>query len=410
MVSGLKHFISTVISWEKTLFPSHLSKELKEFYLSNIILQFAQTALLLFEPIYLYTIGFPLYAIMGFYAAVYAVNFFLMPLGGLMAKRYGFEHTMLYSSFFQVLYYVFLLQIPNDPLFLVLCIGAYAIQKSLYWPSYHADFAFFGQSGQRGREISNLVLLASIATVAGPLIGGILVKFFGFIPFFSVMSFLVILSNLPMMLTREKFVPSAFSYTETYRKLFAKENRRYLWGYIGYGEELVALTLWPIFIFAVMKDYAQTGGMIAFSTLVTGIALLIAGRKTDLSQRLQILQAGAVFTSCSWLLRAAFPGAGILFHDIFSRVSKGVLAIPMMSGLYEHATRTAVVKTVVFFEMALTIGKCSIALLLALFFYLTNGSAAWQTGFLLAGAYSFFYFALTARARKPAQVAVSAPT
>jgi MFS family permease len=416
MPHALKHVISTLISGERSFFPSKLSPQLREFYLSNAILQFAQTALLLFEPIYLYTIGFPLWRIMFFYFAVYAINFFLMPLGGKLAKIRGFEHSMLYSSFFQVLCYIFLLLIPYHPLFVWIAIIAYAIQKTMYWPSYHADFAFSGQSGERGRQISNLALLASLAAIAGPLVGGVLVKIFGFVTFFCVMSVLIILSNIPMLRTREIFSPSVFSYKDSYRQLFARENRRYLYGYIGFGEELIAMTVWPIFLFVLMKDYAETGGMIAASTGITGIALLIAGRKTDLRDRLRILQQGALFTSCSWLLRGAVPGVGIFFHDIFSRVSKGVLAIPLMSGLYDHATHSSIVRTIVFFEMSLTIGKVSAAGLLALFFYFFN-DAGWNMAFLLAAAYSFFYFFLTKRTsaiekhlrikkKKPAQTAV----
>src|SRR3989338_1091614 len=86
-------------------FPSHVPRELKELYVTMTMLNFALAAGMLFEPIYLYTtVGLSLSQIMLYFLAVYALYFFLMPLGGRFVKRHGFEKGIIIGSLFLILY------------------------------------------------------------------------------------------------------------------------------------------------------------------------------------------------------------------------------------------------------------------------------------------------------------------
>ena len=55
----------------------------------------------------------------------------------------------------------------------------------------------------------------------------------------------------------------------------------------------------------------------------------------------------------------------VFLADTLSRISKNVIVVPMMAMTYDHASDTSVMKTVVFFEMSLAIGKI-IAMFLSL--------------------------------------------
>src|SRR3989338_3900147 len=94
----LKRLVSSLLCFERSFFPSHMPRKLKEFYLAMAILNFALAAAMLFEPVYLYTLGFPLWKIMFFYFGVYVLYFITMPLGGKVAKQKGFAHSMIYGS------------------------------------------------------------------------------------------------------------------------------------------------------------------------------------------------------------------------------------------------------------------------------------------------------------------------
>lgn len=395
-IHNVKKIILSLVKRERAYLPSHASPHLKELYAVMGMMNFVFSALMLFEPIYLYTIGFALWQIMLFYAGVYGLYFFLMPIGGIVAKRKGFEHSIMYSSVFLILYLVFLLAIPLYPSFVVLAAFALAIQKTFFWPGYHADFAYFSQSDERGRQVSVVAIVESIASVLGPLAGAFIASQFGFGALFTLICVVILFSNAPFFLMKEQFVPSPFDYREPYRYLREKQNRPYFWGYVGFGEELIVVTVWPIFFFITFGTILSTGIAIALSTFITIIIAIYIGKSSDFADRKLIVRIGALFITLSWFLRLLARGApSVVALDFFSRVSKNIFAIPMVASLYEYASHTSLIKNMIFFEMSLTVGKFFTALVLAAVFYWFG--AVWQIAFILGGLLSLFFFLLGKR-------------
>lgn len=375
------------------IFPSHISAHLKELYISQAILNFALMALLLFEPIYLYTLSFPLWKIMLFYAGVYLWYFFLAPLGGRYAKQKGFEHGIIVGSLFLIVYLVCLIHIGNGLMFFLVAQLLLALQKSFFWPAYHADFAYFSESGERGREVSMIVIIDTLAAVIGPFVGGILATFFGFPLMFTVMCIVILFSNIPFLFKKEEFTPSPFEYREPFRYLFLKEESRYFWGYFGFAEELIVLSVWPIFLYLSFSTIIETGALTAFSTFVTACVVLYLGHVIDFKDRRRALKIGVIAVKLSWFLRWLSRGAfSILFLDFFSRVSRNMFMMPLISGLYEYASQHSIVKNILFMEMALSVGKIFVALLLAGVFYFFGEQ--WNVAFGIAGVFSTLYFFL----------------
>lgn len=392
-INGAKKFFVSMWSHERRYLPSHLSPHLKELYVVMGMMNFVFSSLMLFEPIYLYTIGFALWQIMLFYAGVYGLYFFLMPLGGIAAKRKGFEHSIMYSSIFLILYLVFLLVIPIYPAFVCIAALALAVQKTFFWPGYHADFAYFSQSEERGRQVSVVAVVESFASVLGPLVGAFVIAQFGFGALFTLICFVILLSNIPFFLIKEQFTPTPFDYREPYRYLREKQNRPYFWGYAGFGEELIVMTVWPIFFFITFGTILSTGIAIAISTFITIIIAIYIGKSSDFADRKLIIRIGALFITLSWFLRLLARGApSVMALDFFSRISKNVFTIPMIAGLYEYASHTSFVKNMIFFEMSLTVGKFFTALILAALFF-TFGSA-WHAAFIVGGLLSLLFFLL----------------
>lgn len=389
-----KKLLAILIHKEQQFFPNTVPRPLKELYLSSAISNFAISALLLFEPIYLYTLGFPLWKIMMFYFLTYVLYFFLMPLGGKLAKRKGFEHGMMYGSVALVAYLMLLLAVPYHPTFFYAALGMLAIEKTLFWPGFHADFAFFSQQGERGREIGFAAILESLAGILGPFLGGVIIVAFGFPTLFIAVCVMALLSVAPLLSTKEQFTPTEFSYGEQYRVLAAPENRRRAIGYLGYAEELIVLTVWPIFIFVTIGNAAGTGVAIALSALATATITAISGHMTDNHHRREVLRAGTLLYAAGWLLRLFVRnGASVFFVDFFSRTSKNMLTVPVMSELYAFANdHHGVVKSVIFFEMALTVGKaCAAGFLMVIFFFFP---ASFVPAFLIGAACSLLYLLL----------------
>lgn len=372
-------------------FANGMTRELKELFWSTAILDFAISAVGVFEPIYLYTLGFSLSKILIFYIAVYALYFLLVPLGGKFARARGYEHAILFSTPFLILFYLSLFAIPYHPFFIVSAILSLAIQKTLYWPGYHADFARFGKDGSRGKEISNLVVLDSIVMILGPAFGGVVIATMGFKVLFIIVSFLILVSNIPLLTTPEKFVPVPFSYKDSMKRLVAPENRRRLFAYCGFGEEHLAGYLWPIFIFMMIPAFASIGFLVSASVFVATILTLYIGRITDEESRHEVLKIGVVFTAFTWLIRVlVVSGIGVFMADSLYRISRRTVGVPLAAITYEEAKRTSVMNTIVFLQMALVLGKLivSVLALIILFFFPDSWIAVFILGTMMAALYA----------------------
>ncbi|MBI2484328.1 MFS transporter [Candidatus Uhrbacteria bacterium] len=402
-----KKIAAFTIRQEKKFLPTHAPRELKKLYVATTILNFALAAGVLFEPIYLYSNGYPVWWMALFYLGVYAVYFFLMPLGGKVVMRKGFEHGIMYGSAFLILYLIFLLNIGSHPLFIALAILASAFQKTMFWPGYHADFAYFSQADERAKEIGIIAILDSVAYVLGPLVGGIVVSVFGFTALFAGMSVVILLSNIPLLITRERFSKGVFPYMQPYKDIVAKKNLRETIGYLGFGEELIVLLVWPVFIYVTIQDYLQTGLAVATSTLITSLVILYVGRLSDGGKQAGVYHVGVVFVALAWVFRLLVRGApSVIMVDLFSRVSKYVFALPFFSRLYAEAKNaSSVVRIILYFEMALVVGKISALMLVFTLFYFFG--EVWWAAFLLGGLYSLLYFAIDGSDRREYEPPIS---
>lgn len=366
----------------------HLSREIKEIYWAKAISDFALAAVMLFEPIFLYSVlGFSVQQIVWFFVGVYGLYLFLLPLGAKVAASRGYEHSILYSSFFQVLYWALLFASQEVQFWIYLAPLALAVQKSLYWPAFHADMSRFSSADQRGRENSGLYALISIIFIVGPLAGGFILQAWGYAALFVLVTTLTLLSNLPLFTTIEKFVPKQYNYADTW-KMFKTYPRQML-GYWGYGEELVQLTIWPIFIFITVPDFFEFGTIISISTLIATLVMLYVGVLTDQRSKQLLIRIFSFFNAVFWFIRPYMPGlGGIMTTNTLGTISKNSLTVPITAMTYDRANETHIMPYVVFFEQNLIIGKL---IMMFVILIVTAFTASFVPILLLAGAFSLLF-------------------
>ncbi|MBI4457893.1 hypothetical protein HY633_02935 [Candidatus Uhrbacteria bacterium] len=391
MTGQLQHFL------EHFLMP-HPSRQLKELFASTAILDFAIAAVTLFEPVYLYRAGFAIEQILLFFAVVYLAYFFLLPLGGKVARSHGYEHAILFSSPFLILYYLALFSVAYGKAFLPVAGIALVIQKILYWPSYHATFADSGVFAERGREISNRVALGTILSVIAPAIGGFVVATSGFTALFLGVSALILLSNVPLLRTPEYFVPRSFDYIAALGRVFARDRRRAFWSALAFGEELIAIVLWPLFIVTVVRDLFSVGVLVSLSMLATAVAVLYIGKLCDERRHGGLLRTGTMMTSVIWLARPfIISGLGVFGADAVYRVARHFLGIPYMAAVYDRARRGSAIEEVIAFEMTLSLGKVLAALGCA--WALLTWPGSWSAVFGIAALMTLLYPRIAERIR-----------
>src|SRR3989344_1691541 len=90
----------------RSFLPNHMRREIKELFVSTLILNFGIMMIQLFEPIYLYEIGYSLLWIVGFFLIIYLTYFLTLPIGANFARVHGYEKSLVVSSVILVLYYI----------------------------------------------------------------------------------------------------------------------------------------------------------------------------------------------------------------------------------------------------------------------------------------------------------------
>ncbi|MFA5020784.1 MAG: MFS transporter, partial [Patescibacteria group bacterium] len=344
-----------------SFFANRLTRQVRELWASTLIMDLAVSMVAIFEPVFLYLLFsryYPLSAALMlvclFYLAIYAAYLFAIPLGAKFARRFGYENSIAVASVFFILIYFSLFAARTWPVFIAVAIIAYVAQKTFYWPAFHSNFARFSAAGERGREISNLWALESAIYIIGPLIGGLAIEFYGFKALFVLVSILMLASNIPMLITRENFEPKKFAYWPAFRRLFDRDNRRRLSAHLGFGEEWIALVIWPIFMYLVARDFLGLGLISASSTFFATVIILFIGRWTDKNDKARVLRFGSILYFFSWLFKIlARAASGVILVDVYSRVAKSTIALPITADIYDNAKRGSVMETIVFFEMSL---------------------------------------------------------
>lgn len=370
-------------------FTAKIRGEIEHLYASVAIGNLAQAIITLFEPIFLYhVVGLTVVQLLLFMAAVYALYIFLIPFGGKIAARFGYAHSIFFSIPFQVLFWFLILGAEKNVALLIPAALAFAIQKSLYWPALHATLARFSKKKQMAREFSMMYAIMNLMQIIGPMLGGFLSAMFGIQAIFIISSIVYFCSAIPLFWSVEKFVYKPYRFHDTW-ELYKQYPGRFF-GYLGFGEELLVLTIWPVFIFLIITNYQDTGSLVTVATLVgTGLALYI-GFYTDKHSKHSLLRAGTLIYALTWLARVPVVSPfGTFIADALSRTTKSLVFIPASTITYQNAEKTHIMPFIVGFEQMLSVGKLMAALLGIVVFAATGSFLAL---FILGAVFSLFYF------------------
>ncbi|MDD4289646.1 MAG: MFS transporter [Patescibacteria group bacterium] len=390
----------------RNFLPYRMSRQTKELFVSNIIINLALAMVQLYEPIYLFKLGYQIYEIIIFYLLVYVLYFFALPLGAKFANKYGYENGMFLGSVLYIPFYLSLFLITKFSFMFFLAIVFYVLQKMFYWPAYHGNFSHNSVGKEEGREISSASISSSLMFIFGPIIGGVLIQYFGFAVLFIIASILFLVSNIPMLLTRETFTKRDFRYSFIFKDIFKKSNLKALFSTIGYAEELVLFVVWPIFMIFIIDSYEKIGFLSGTSSFIMLLSTLYIGRLCDKRDKKVILRLSSFFYVFTWVakifVRSIFP---IFVFDTFSKTAKSGIDVSMRSIVYEDARTdyreqkdendNSIMERCINYESGLVLGKifaCFAVLGLSLVFLLPSQlNQFFMYSFIFSAIMSFFY-------------------
>ncbi len=371
-------------------FAGKIRSEIEHLYSSVAIGNLAQAIITVFEPIFLYSVvGLSIPEILLFMAGVYALYTLIMVSGGKFASKFGYFRSILVSIPFQILYWFLILGSEQQVILLVGAAIAFALQKAFYWPALHATMAQFSDKQQTAREFSAMYAIMNLMQIVGPMIGGFLSYMLGIEAIFIIASVVYFCSVIPLFWSKDKTMKrKPYRFHDTLA-LYKKFPSRFL-GYFGFGEELLVLTIWPIFIFIILTNYQDTGLLVTVATLVaTGLGLYI-GFYTDKHSKGSLLKAGTLIYALTWLVRIPIISPfGTFIADALSRTTKTLVFIPASALAYERAKEKGIMPYVIGVEQALSIGKL-LACLIGIVVFAATGS--FVALFIVGAIFSLFYF------------------
>lgn len=369
------------------VFHFHFKKELSEVYLSYAIRSFACALVSIFIPAFLFSLGYSLKAIAFFYLFYALFMGFGCILTASLTAKIGIKHVILISGPLTVLQFLMLysLDIYYWPLTVLALVSAAA--SAFFWPAFHLEFVRVSDHKHRAEEIGALNVFSYLTVIAAPLLGSLVITFFGFHVLFITVSVILCVSPIPLFFTRERYEPCNFSIKD----VFCKKNFREASVFFGNGiMSHVHSVIWPLFVFLALGTFLSLG---ILSTLFIGIVTVttyILGRVSDKAGKHKMLKVGAIPGALIWFTK---PFASLFWHfsliNFLEGITSSFVNIPFFGIFYNRAQkRENTAEYIILREFVLN------ALGGGLVFFLFLITESFNLSFILAGisTYCFIFF------------------
>ncbi len=366
------------------------NKELNQFYLSIILISFGIALISIFIPIYLYKIGYTIYSIILFYALI---SFFFLIFSQLCTKiisKIGSKHSMLLSTPFVILFFLSLNFITKYPILFYVAPLFDALHRIFYWYGHHTFFFLNSDKGKRGKEISITHILSLLTLTIAPFIGGLLAtKSITLLIFTG--SFFIIISSLPLLLTKENYTPKNFTLKNIILDIKSKQEKKDLISFAGYAiESIIEITIWPIYLIIILVTYTKTGLIVSLTTAISLMGLYIAGKISKRKKRKKIIKIFTLIHFIAWILRIfASTQLRLIFIETYKKFTNKLVIIPWTAQVYQLEEKRDFFRFIVFEHMTFHLTRFIILPILALIFYINF--YPFIITFILAGIASLGY-------------------
>lgn len=367
-------------------------RQIRELYVFLLFFSFAQALILIFEPIFLYQLKFPLWQIALYYALHYTSYVLLLPWGAKFAARFGYERSMAFSTPILMVYLLALAWLPQVREMLWVVFLLLTLHKIFYWPAYHATFAAFSRDGQRGKEQSVVRMIVFGIGVAGPVIGGIIIHFLGYPLLFVLAALTLIAAVVPLLKTQERYRAVKVPADAGWRILLRKREKRVAWATMGWAEHLVHMQFWPIRLFSILGSPVLMGLITSISVAVMTIWGFMVGAWCDHRVPRRCLGWAALLEAGSHALRAfvAVPWVAVP-ADITAHVANTSMEVPFLAQVYKNGRESEPLLYSLAFETMLAASKAGMAWVLVIVFAAFTLPVAFMITFLLAALASLLY-------------------
>jgi len=361
--------------------------ELNEIFAVMSLRSFVTGMIGMFVPIYMYTIGFSLADIFYLHIIMFSAEFVSEYLAAKIISRFGPKHAIAISMPFLIAFFWMLNTVRafGWPLWLIGIMGG--ISLALYWEGYNFDFSRSKSKNGVTKDISRLYIILAVLGAIAPFIGGSIATNFGFGVLYGVVLVLLVLVFLPLIWFKERHIPKKFDS----KKIRITSISRELISYGGSGMEAsIAITVWPLFVFAIVGTAQKVGFVTSLALVLTIIVTYIVGVKVNNRNRHNFVKAGGVMDGMIYALVVFVDSFGQVLSLNFARSLIGSLrSAPFISEYYLHADEGNRAEYIYIMESAIDLFRVCMFTVLYLLTFVFTTSQVLIVGLLFGAAGSF---------------------
>jgi len=358
--------------------------ELNEIFAVMSLRSFVTSMIGMFVPIYMYTLGYSLADIFLLHVIMFSTEILFEYVAARTISSFGPKHAIALSMPFLVAHFWMLSTIHTYgwPIWSIAIMGG--ISLALYWEGYNYDFSRSKTKGGVTKDISRLhIILAVLGTIA-PFIGGTIATKYGFSVLYTVILVLLMLVFIPLIWFREKHIKRKF---ELSKVKFANITSE-LVSYGGSGMEAsVAITIWPLFVFAIVGTAQKVGLVTSISLILSIVVTYFVGVKVNNRNRHSFVKFGGIVDSLIYILVMFVETFGQILSLNFARSLVGaVRSAPFTSEYYLHADEGSRAEYIYIMETGVDFFRLLMFGALYLLTFVYNDSQVLVAGLLMGAA------------------------
>lgn len=319
----------------------------KNLGIAASIFFFSSNLTSMFLPVYFITLGLDI----GDIAVVLLTTFIIIGFLPTILLKFikNFERVICFGVLLTMIFYTLLIYV-NNPVMLGL---AYGLSIATFWPSFNLLQFRLSESSIRARSVSLFsIIIPSIASIAGPAVGGLIIENFGF-HFLLVLSVILYFAALTFFM-RVQFKSEVYHLSIPWGRRFSI----FFITFIFFGASEAYWLAYPLFVNRVSETISRMGFVLALTSVVISAITFLVNWLSDIKMRRVEFTIVGVMLNAAWFF---LIGLASMPHEIvlLSALSglAGAFTISWFAHYGDSFSKEHYASILVLMEIGLMIGR-----------------------------------------------------
>jgi hypothetical protein len=335
-----------------------------DLFWSSATRRIAQTLIIVFSAVYVYQgfsgLGFSYISSIIFVCLFYALfllsKLMFLSVAENLSIRAGFK-GMIWLSVIPFAFFIpTMIYAETRPLFFFIAALFYGAQSAFYWWGYHGYFIKTGDKEHYGGGIGVFEFINTLAVVATPFFGGLLISIYGFSFLYALAGLFMFLSLVLLGKGNDQRQNTDVFFMDVIKLIF--KHRFVSSAYVGISMEGAFYFIgWPLFLYFLFGEVVSLGTFVTLSMLVAAILGVFVGNKIDREGERGVVAISTPLLSFSWLLKLVSLNLPLLIvADSIRNLGEKLLAISLTELTYKKASEAESAKAILFREVSTVLG------------------------------------------------------